>query len=47
MFGTVFLGIFPQSFYNAAEQSVQELRHEKKQLPVVEAPKVDETVAQD
>lgn len=47
VFGTVFLGIFPQSFYNAAEQSVQELRHEKKQLPVVEAPKADETVAQE
>ncbi|MBZ0135614.1 MAG: NADH-quinone oxidoreductase subunit N [Planctomycetes bacterium] len=46
VFGTVFLGIFPQGFYDAAQQSVQELRHEKVE-PVVETENPDKTVAID
>jgi NADH-quinone oxidoreductase subunit N len=43
VFGTVFLGIFPQDFYDAAQRSVQELRQDKQPA---EAPK-PEAVAQD
>jgi NADH-quinone oxidoreductase subunit N len=39
VFGTVFLGVFPQGFYEAAQQSVQELRQDKP--PAVAAPKSD------
>ncbi|MBX3461013.1 MAG: NADH-quinone oxidoreductase subunit N [Planctomycetes bacterium] len=35
--GTLFLGIFPQGFYNAAEESVRGLQHENER-PVVQAP---------
>ncbi|MCA8945617.1 MAG: hypothetical protein KDB29_05280, partial [Planctomycetes bacterium] len=45
VFGTVFMGIFPQSFYDAAEESVQELRQEHQQ-PTAEVPADDNAVAE-